>query len=165
MEVKIKKLHPNAVIPKYAKLGDAGLDLTATSYEYKNGRHVYGIGLAFEIPEGHVGLIFPRSSIIKYDLRLCNCVPVLDSAFRGELMLFFENNAMEPRGISYCRKLIWDVDKNESIEKPSKILETYKVGERIAQLIIMPYPQIELIESEELSYTERGSGGMGSTGK
>ena len=66
MEVKIKKLHKDAVIPKYAKPGDAGMDLTATSMEYdEDGNWVYGTGLAFEIPEGYVGMLFPRSSNAK----------------------------------------------------------------------------------------------------
>lgn len=80
MEVKIKKLNENAVIPKYSKAGDAGMDLVATSREIdKYGNIVYGTGLAFEIPKGYVGLLFPRSSISKYDMNLTNSVGVLDS--------------------------------------------------------------------------------------
>lgn len=81
MEVKIKKLHENAVIPAYAKPGDAGLDFTATSYEYKSDIdcHVFGTGLAVEIPEGYVGLIYPRSSNRKTNAYMCNHVGVIDS--------------------------------------------------------------------------------------
>lgn len=80
MKVKIKKLSPNAVIPQYAKQGDAGLDLTATSKEYdEHGNVVYGTSLAIEIPPGYVGLLFPRSSNAKYDLLNTNAVGVIDS--------------------------------------------------------------------------------------
>lgn len=80
MEVKIKKLNENAIIPTYAKEGDAGMDLTATSKSFDEyGNVVYGTGLAFEIPKGYVGLLFPRSSNAKTDLFLTNSVGVLDS--------------------------------------------------------------------------------------
>jgi dUTP pyrophosphatase len=138
LKVKIKKMHPDAVVPKYAKPGDAGLDLTATSYEYVGGRHVYGTGLAFEIPRGYVGLIFPRSSICKKNLALTNAVGVLDSDYRGEVKAFFSQ-----------------------IEEYGYL---YNVGDRIAQIIIVPYPQVEFQLADELSGTERGSGGFGSTG-
>lgn len=148
MQVKVKKLVPEAVVPKYAKAGDAGLDLTAVSHGFEQndaGRkmQVYGTGLAFEIPEGHVGLIFPRSSISKTRLTLTNCVGVIDSGYRGEVKF----------------KFAIDDGARPTAEN------NYKVGDRIGQLIIIPYPQIELVESEELSDTERGSGGFGSSGK
>jgi dUTP pyrophosphatase len=139
MDVKVKKLHPYAVIPSYAKDGDAGLDLTATSMNIDNrGYFVYGTGLAFEIPKGYVGLIFPRSSISKKDLALSNCVGVIDSGYRGEVSFKF-----------------YPTSSKHNI---------YNIGDRIGQLIIMPYPQITLVESDELSETERGAGGYGSTG-
>lgn len=140
MKVKIKKLHENAVIPKYAQKGDSGLDLTAVSlgYDYNN-NVVYGTGLAIEIPYGYVGYIFPRSSIADKTLSLANSVGVIDSNYRGEIMLKFK-------------------DKGE-------IGITYNIGDRIGQLIIMPIPSIELEEVEELSDTNRGTGGFGSTGK
>ena len=93
MEIKIKKLSKDAVIPKYAKEGDAGMDLVATSKEYDgDGNTVYGTGLAFEIPKEYVGLLFPRSSNAKTDLRLTNSVGVLDSGYRGEVMFKFRND-------------------------------------------------------------------------
>ena len=141
MQVKIKKLHNNAVIPQYAKAGDAGMDLVATEVTDGYGFSVtYGTGLAMEIPEGFVGLVFPRSSIRKYDLSLTNCVGVIDSGYRGEIQATFRKEA----GI------------------PSK---RYEVGDKIAQIIILPYPAIQFIETDELSDTERGEGGFGSTGK
>lgn len=142
MEVKIKKLHPDAVIPVYSKPGDAGLDLTATSIDddsYDN--IIYGTGLAIEIPEGYVGLLFPRSSNSKTDLYLTNHVGVIDSGYRGEIMFKFRPiNGIEDAYI-------------------------YAVGDRIGQLIIIPYPSIEFVETEELSDSDRGEGGFGSTGK
>lgn len=142
MDVKIKKLDPKAVIPKYAKPGDAGLDLTAISYkrdDYDN--FVYCTGLAIEIPEGYVGLLFPRSSNRKTYAYMTNHVGVIDSGYRGEIMITYKN-----REVTHFQ-------------------EPYHVGDRVAQLIIMPYPTINLVEVEELSETERGEGGHGSTGK
>lgn len=140
MKVGIKKLHPDAVIPTYAKPGDAGMDLTAVEIINGEGFQVtYKTGLAFEIPLGYVGLLFPRSSVRNYQLNLSNCVGVLDSGYRGEVQFTFNKLA----GI------------------PSK---KYEVGDRIGQLIIMPYPSIELVELDKLSTTERGEKGFGSTG-
>lgn len=80
LNIRVKKLNENAVIPSYAKPGDAGLDLTATSRSIDSyGNFIYGTGLAFEIPEGYVGLLFPRSSVCKTDSILSNCVGVVDS--------------------------------------------------------------------------------------
>ena len=142
MKVKIKKLSKEAIIPKYAHTTDAGLDLTATSKNIdEEGNVVYGTGLTFEIPKGYVGLLFPRSSNAKKDLILSNSVGVLDSSYRGEVMFKFK--------FSNC-----DYSEN-----------TYEIGDRIGQLIIIPYPQIEFEEVEELSKTERGNCGYGSTGK
>jgi dUTP pyrophosphatase len=142
MQVKIKKLHVDAVIPAYSKPGDAGMDLTAVSAtQDQYGNVVYGIGLAIEIPECHVGLLFPRSSNSKTDLYLTNHVGVVDSGYRGEIMFKF-------RPIDGLLNA-----------------KVFQVGERVGQLLIIPYPQIELVESEELSDSERGEGGFGSTGK
>lgn len=145
LQVKIKKLNENAVIPTYAKPGDAGMDLTAVSVHYDEYHNiVYGTGLAFEIPEGYVGLVFPRSSNRKTTMYLTNSVGVIDSGYRGEVM------------VSY---------KSRDAEVNAGSLPQYKVGERVAQMIIMPYPTIEFVEVDELSKTEREDGGFGSTGK
>jgi dUTP pyrophosphatase len=144
MEVRIKRLTPNAVIPTYAKEGDAGMDLVATSIISETITDVtYGTGLAMEIRDGFVGLVFPRSSIRKYDLALTNCVGVIDSGYRGEIQATF-------------KKTNW-LKGNES--------EKYQIGDRIAQIIIIPHPQIQFYEVDELSDSERGDGGFGSTGK
>lgn len=140
MQVKFKKLAPEAVIPSYAKPGDAGMDLVATSKEFDTEKEklVFGTGLAVEIPEGHVGLLFPRSSIVKTLLSLANSVGVIDSGYRGEIKVIFDPG-----------------------HRPKK---NYEVGDRIAQLIIMPFPRVEPVEAFDLSDTARGSGGFGSTG-
>lgn len=152
MKVRIKKLHPHAIIPQYAKHGDAGMDLIATSCKQDDmGNEVYGTGLAFEIPEGYVGLIFPRSSNSKKDLMLTNHVGVIDSGYRGEVILKYRTLSI-PQSIRY---------KNE---EEATIVKTYSIGDKIGQIIIIPYPQIEFDEVEELSSTERGDGGFGSTG-
>jgi dUTP pyrophosphatase len=143
-DVRIKKLHPNAVIPSYSKEGDAGMDLTITTIISETTIDItYGFGLAMEIPKGFVGLVFPRSSVRKYDLSLTNCVGVIDSGYRGEIQATF-------------KKTNWLKGTNS---------ERYRVGDRGAQIIILPYPKINFIVSEELSDTERGEGGFGSTGK
>lgn len=146
MEVKVKKLVDNAVIPQYAHTTDAGFDLVATSVETDEyGNWVYHTGLAIEIPDGYVGLIFPRSSLSKYFLSLTNCVGVIDSGYRGEVMLKF--NILQ------------------QVEDWYKPKDVYKVGDKIGQMIILPYPKVTLIESDELSESDRGEGCFGSTGK
>jgi len=143
MKVRIKKINENAVIPSYAKSGDAGMDLVATSIISETDTQItFGIGLALEIPFGFVGLIFPRSSVRKTRLMLSNCVGVVDSGYRGELQATFNK-----------------VNQNSIAEND------YKVGDRIAQIMIIPHPDIEFEETNELSDTERGEGGFGSTGK
>ena len=139
--VKVKKLVPEAVIPSYSKPGDAGMDLTITKEIENTSFSVsYGFGIAMEIPKGYVGLVFPRSSVRNQDLILSNCVGVIDSGYRGELQATFKKT----QGL-------------DSIK--------YKVGERGAQIIILPYPTIYMTEVPELSDTERGTGGFGYTGK
>jgi len=154
MKIKIKKLHKDAIIPKYSKEGDAGMDLTAVEVAAdKYGNLHIDTGLAFEIPNGYVGLIFPRSSICKSNLTLTNSVGVIDSGYRGPVSFKFKKSMLivshkEQENKSYLEQIQW-----------------YEPGDRIGQIIIMPYPSIEFEEVEELSNTERGAGGFGSTGK
>lgn len=145
MKVKIRKLHNDAIVPKYAKEGDAGMDLYAVSVfkdvdaltgELK--QVVIDSGVAMEIPEGFVGLVFPRSSIRATGLRLSNSVGVIDSGYRGPL------------------KAVFDVIDDS--------LPFYDKGDRFAQIIIIPHPPIVFEEAHLLSETERGEGGFGSTG-
>ena len=144
MKVKIRKVHPDAVIPSYAKSGDAGLDLVATTIISETPSQItYGLGIALEIPEGFVGLVFPRSSIRKTRLQLSNSVGVIDSGYRGELQATFN-------------KITTTIENQKN---------DYKVGDRVVQIMIIPHPTIEFNEVNELSNTERGEGGFGSTGK
>lgn len=144
MKVKIKRLKADAVIPSYAKPGDAGMDLVATScdYDVATDSFIYGTGIAIEIPKGFVGLLFPRSSIYKTDGFMTNHVGVIDSGYRGEVKAIFKTRT-----------------PGFPMSAP------YEVGNKIAQLMIVPYPNIEFEEVEVLSETERGEGGHGSTGK
>ena len=138
MKIKIKKLHPNAVTPFYATEGSAAMDLTAVSSEYIDTEHIkYNFGLAFQIPKGKAGLIFPRSSCYKQKQLLSNCVGVIDSDYRGEISAVMIGTSKS----------------------------SYTTGERVAQIMFIDAPQIEFVETNELSTSERGEGGYGSTGK
>lgn len=141
MEVRFKKIHPNAVAPARAHPTDAGFDLTAVSVSEDRIRGIvtYGTGIAVEIPVGHVGLLFPRSSVYKHQLSLANSVGVVDSGYRGEVMFKFR----------VC----------------SPHISRYSVGDRIGQIIIIPYPEVVFSESDVLSETDRGEGGYGSSGR
>ena len=145
MKVRFTKLHPNAVTPTKAHSSDAGFDLVAISMTV-NDYIEYDTGIAVEIPDGYVGYVFPRSSISKYCLSLCNSVAVIDSNYRGSIKLRFSEVLTNP---------------NEGVRRTS----FYGVGDKVGQLIIMPIPKIELEEAASLTKTDRGSGGFGSTGK
>ena len=151
LTVKIKKLHPDAVVPTRAKEGAAGWDLTAIRVDvldqYDGNLMVarYHTGISVEIPKGYVGLLFGRSSCYKKGVILSNAVGVIDSDYRGEICLMFSR--------------IQDFLEEEA-GTPD-----YYVGDRIGQIMIVPCPDVELVEVEELSETERGSGGFGSTGR
>ena len=148
LPVKFKKLHPDAKAPVRATDGSAGWDLTALGFAYIDeegeefetytGIAKYRTGIAVEIPPGYVGLVFPRSSLFKTGMDLTNCVGVIDSDYRGEIAFVFR---------------VIDIG------------DKYKNGDRIGQLVIVPCPAVELVELEELSETERGTGGFGSTGR
>jgi dUTP pyrophosphatase len=140
VNVKVKKLVPEAVIPTYSKIGDAGMDLTITrEIENTSFSVTYGFGIALEIPQNYVGLVFPRSSVRNQELILSNCVGVIDSGYRGELQATFKKT----NGLDSLK---------------------YKVGERGAQIVIIFHPNIKMVESDDLSNTDRGTGGFGSTG-
>lgn len=142
MELKFKKLQEDAVLPSYANPNDAGLDLTAISFTQefdKSGKLVlvYHTGLSVEIPEGHIGLIFMRSSVSQKSMSMCNAVAVIDCDYKGEILLKF--------------KITTDA-----------LPTIYQPGEKIAQLVVMPYPKMEPVIVEELAGEDRG-GGFGST--
>jgi dUTP pyrophosphatase len=137
ININFHKLDENAVMPAYAKEGDAAMDCVAISKKSEKEYIEYGTGLALEIPKGHVCLIFPRSSISNKKLSLSNSVGVLDSGYRGELKFrFYKHGEHE-----------------------------YDIGDKVGQIIILPYPQIQLVEVEKLSESQRGANGFGSTGK
>ena len=139
MEIKFKKLTKTAKAPKRMHLYDAGFDLTLDSYEYDTkGNFVCHSGIAIEIPYGYVGLLFPRSSIAATGALLTNSVGVIDPNYRGEVMAKF---------------------------KTSFDALPYKIGHRFCQLIILPFPKVKYIDvdGDDLSETERGEGGYGST--
>lgn len=142
--VKFRKLVPDAVTPRYAQDGDAGMDLTATSVRVTDTFIEYETGIAVEIPHGHVGLLFPRSSITKSasGVSLKNSVGVIDSNYRGEILVRFE--------LPYSGYTGGNIPV---------------VGDKIAQLIIIPYPKVHLEEVQQLSDSNRGNGGFGSTDK
>ena len=132
MKIKFKKLSPIAVVPSKAHASDAGFDMTCTRFEVTNGElFTYHTDIAVEIPDGHVGLLFPRSSIYKQDLLLTNSVGVVDSGYRGEVMFKFKPIAYE-------------------------VKQHYQVGYRIGQLIIIPCPVVVFVLADELFDSERG---------
>lgn len=148
VQLKVKRLHPDAVLPKYATDGAACFDLQALMH----GPDAYALvnrgtpttfrtGLAFEVPAGHVLMIYSRSGHgFKHGVRLINCTGVIDSDYRGEIFV----------------KLIRDDAEGPDM----RVLN----GDRIAQAMLVPIPRIELVEVDELSETVRGVGGLGSTG-
>lgn len=143
IQLKIKKLLPEAKLPAYGSANAAGADLYALSEHAvrigANETAIVHTGLAVEIPEGYVGLIFARSGLAtKKGLAPANKVGVIDSDYRGEIRVALHNH--------------------------SKYMQSIEPYERVAQLVIMPYVYAELIETDELSDTERGEGGFGSTG-
>lgn len=140
MELKVK-LTDGAPLPKHAKPGDAGLDLTTRKsaklvpYETK----MVGTGVAVEIPDGFVGLLFPRSGLSsKRGVNLANCVGVIDSGYRGEIMVPLHNIT----------------SRMQKVEK----------DERICQLVVVPFATCECVEVDKLADSERGEGGFGSSG-
>ena len=147
MEIRYKKLHDSAVEPFKKYSVDAGFDLTATWIKKTDKYIEYGTDLAFEIPEGYVGLLFPRSSIRNQDLMLKNSIGVIDATYRGEIKFSFYKT------------------KEDFYGEPAITVKEYLIGERCGQLVIMKIPDIKMVEVNELSETERGTGGYGSSGK
>jgi dUTP pyrophosphatase len=140
MVIKYKKLIPQAQEPQKATEGDAGFDLIASSFEFPQDGSDYveaKTGLSLEIPEGYVGLVFPRSSISKTRHFLRNSVGVIDSGYRGEIKLRFT---------------------------PDMSRTSYSQGDKVGQIVFLELPAVTLTEAEELTYSQRGEGGFGSTG-
>jgi dUTP pyrophosphatase len=151
LKVRFHKLHSDATLPSYAHPGDAGLDLVAVwmDADYEKPYVEYGTELAVEIPPGYVGLLFPRSSISKTPLSLANSVGIIDSGYRGEIRFRFRT----------------DTTIVTSMVENRMEFNAYGVGDRVGQLLILPYPQIEVEEAETLSEAVRAEGGFGSSGR
>lgn len=141
MEIRFKKLSETAVAPFQGSKFAAGFDLTVDELEFSNDQIKYNSNIAVEIPEGYVGLLFPRSSVYKHHILLTNSVGVIDSDYRGPIKAVFQREAIRYK------------------------ISGYRVGERFAQLIVVQNPSVKYIESDTLSETERGDKGYGSTGK
>ena len=184
MEIKIKKMSENAVIPKYAIDGDVGMDLTAIDVEYDEEKdmYIYHTGISIESPKHYGVLIFPRSSNRNTDAYICNHVPVIDTAvYRGEIMICFKNRdslnqiALKEEMDELLTSLQVYKDPSDAVEEAYKAYykakedpmkyAPYKVGDRICQMVVIPYPNVLFKETDELSKTERGEKGFGSTGK
>ncbi len=149
IDLKVKRLFPDARLPEYATPGSACFDLAAHRVISNHGEHcagvfqhqprVFGTGLAFEVPENYVLLVFPRSGLaFKHGIRLSNCVAVIDSDYRGEVMISLTADGSDYNQI--C------------------------AGDRIAQAALFPIPQVMFRETVALSETVRGACGLGSTG-
>ena len=141
-KIRIKKIFPEAIEPKRGTNGSAGYDLFScdATVILPGKSYMITTGIAMEIPNGYVGLVFARSGLAtKQGLRPANCVGVIDSDYRGEIKVCLYNDSSDAREVNF--------------------------GDRIAQIVILPYiyPNLELVET--LSDTERGDGGFGSTGK
>jgi len=145
MTVKVKKLSENAVLPQKAHKSDAGFDLTVSRITTELNEVgeliiVYHTDLCMEIPEGYFGALFSRSSISRKPLSQTNAVGVVDSGYRGEIVAKFRSTV------------------------PAVVPSVYKEGERFAQLVILPVPDIDMVEADTLGDSDRGEAGLGSTG-
>jgi dUTP pyrophosphatase len=139
--VKVKLLDERAQLPAYAHEGDAGLDLTCVAIEHDPifGITTYRTGLAFDIPKGFAGFVYPRSSIYKTGEFFTNSVGVVDSGYKGEVTV-----------------------KTAFLNKDAPTI--YKVGDRVGQIVFMPVPVIQLVRTTDVGSSTRGAGGYGSTG-
>ena len=193
IEVKLKKLSPDAVIPTYAHEGDVGMDLTAISVDYdaEKDMYIYHTGLAFASDFNVGQFLFVRSSNRKTDAYLCNHVGIADSAiYRGEIMLCFKNRTSFHERVfiesdKAFKQTLLDLSKvdmptkdwlNHALHQSEKVklqmninggmaFAPYKVGDRIGQMVFLEYPTVKLTEVDELNETERGDGAFGSTDK
>lgn len=184
INIKIKKIDERAVLPSYAHAGDVGMDLTAISVEYDevHDAFIYHTGLAFESDFNVGQFLFLRSSNKKTDAYLTNGVGIADSAiYRGEIMV-----AMKYRDGLQTQSINEAIDatlkefeptfddflfqcklQRESLLEASRTcaIAPYNVGDRVAQMVFLNYPTVNLQIVDELSTTDRGDGGFGSTGK
>jgi dUTP pyrophosphatase len=143
MELQVRRLDPDAPLPEVAHPGDAGLDLAANAdLRLDPGeRALVPTGIAVAVPEGYAGLVLPRSGLAtRHGITLANAPGLIDSGYRGEVMLAVVN--LDPR-------------KSHTIKK----------GDRIAQLVVTPVEAVEVVQKDTLPASDRGEGGFGSTGR
>ena len=178
MKVQIK-LDEGAVMPKYAHNSDACMDVVATrKWTDEYGNICYGTGLHFQLPEDYVMLIFPRSSVSKYTLSLCNSVGILDAGYTGELILKYKPTLVVGGiGAEGYDNDEWSLEDDSTvIAIPGSTpyinqdvifwsVDVYDIGDKVGQILIIPRPKVEFEKVDELEKTERGDGGFGSTGK
>ena len=168
MEVKIKKLSKDAVIPTYGTAESAGFDLYAIEDVVIRPQETIPVktGLMFEVPDDHAMFLFPRSGVsAKTSLRMANCVGVIDSDYRGEVMVLLHNTATEGKGMTPAYKLLDGTVPDDYKYKYNPYgTIVIKKGDRIAQGIIMPVERTGFVEGTPTK-TTRGKGGLGSTGK
>ena len=160
VNIKFKKLDENAVIPSYAHYGDVGMDMTAIDLEYdvEHDCYIYHTGIAMESEYGFGAFLFPRSSNCKTEAYLTNHVGIGDSAiYRGEIQFRFKNR-------NPYRKSFWECITRKVNVKRALKFAPYEVGDRVGQMVVLPYPMVESKVVDELSDSVRGSGGFGSTG-
>lgn len=179
MKIKFKKLREDAIIPRYAHPGDAGMDVTAVEMEYdmKHDCFIYHTGIACETEPGYAVLCMPRSSNSKTDAYLCNGIGLVDSAtYRGEIQFRYKNrNNTNFNAIGLNDGCVTMDASTGIIQIDSRIKQyvdiivdnakPYDVGDRIGQLVVIKLPDVEVEETDTLSDTTRGTGGFGSTGK
>lgn len=168
MEVKFKKLSDKAVMPSKVYPTDAGFDMVAAEVKVTEDYVSYKTNIALEIPDGYVGLLFPRSSNSKKDLLLANSVGVVDSHYRGDVEFRFKRILMPVLVDTMIAPPTGDVlkDAQNTRKVPGLAYRDdfiYKEGDKIGQLVIMPIPEITLVETDKLTETDRGEGGFGST--
>ena len=195
LEIKLKKIDERAVVPSYTYDGDVGMDLTAIDVEYDREKdmYIYHTGIALETDKHYGVLLFTRSSNRNTDAYLCNHVGVADTAnYRGEIMFCYKNRtslevrAEIERSNTFLNQLAyipfttsngdgvtynWASVARDSLNGVGWVLDNpmnfapYKVGERIGQMVVIPHPYVKINEVKELSHTERGEKGFGSSGK
>jgi dUTP pyrophosphatase len=142
IELRVTRIRDGAVLPARAHSGDAGLDLSACEPVTigAGDRAAVGTGLAVEIPDGHAGLVVPRSGLaLRHGLSIVNTPGVIDAGYRGEV-----------------RVILLNTDREDAF--------TVEPGMRIAQLLVVPAVAVDVVEARELATTERGDGGFGSSG-
>lgn len=187
MKVRVKKTSDQAVMPGYSRSGDGALDLVAASVEFKDKFIEYDTHIVFEIPEGYVGLLFPRSSVTNTDLILGNCVGLIDPNYRGTIRFrykkLFHTGTDEEReeDCDACGGDGFMPDKEvEKLQKAGTevinfdcpicdgsghfvVYDMYGQGDKVGQILIIERPYIEIVGVKELTETNRGEEGFGSS--